>query len=235
VVRPAGELVPSHGAPATEALEGEDELPRRLHRGERGAGQALPWRSCDRRTRVGAGRACCPAGHPAFTRDGQDGVMGPLRYAPARLLGPLVGSSALLSACAAGPHGPVGPSAGPPHPLPRRPGCRSSPTPLCPPCSPSARPTGGSNRWPSRPTGGRNNAAPQSPLTDPDTKDGKAFRAVRVLAGDTATGQPTAEYVYPLEDVASFDPGAKGDQSEIKISPAGLVPAGLLVGPGRAA
>ena len=87
-----------------------------------------------------------------------------------------------------------------------------------PPCSPTARPTGGSNRWPSRPTGGRYNAAPQSPLTDPDTKAGKAFRAVRVLAGDTATGQPTAEYVYLLEDVASFDPVAKGDQSEIKIS-----------------
>ena len=48
--------------------------------------------------------------------------------------------------------------------------------------------------------------------------DRQAFRAVRVLAGDTATGQPTAEYVYLLEDVASFDPVAKGDQSEIKIS-----------------
>jgi len=58
----------------------------------------------------------------------------------------------------------------------------------------------------------------QSPLARPDTKTGKASRAVRVLAVDTATGQPTAEYVYPLEDVTGFDPGAKGDQPEIKIS-----------------
>jgi hypothetical protein len=61
-------------------------------------------------------------------------------------------------------------------------------------------------------------AALQSPLADPDAKTGKASRAVRVLALDTATGRPTAEYVYPLEDVTGFDPGAKGDESEMKIS-----------------
>ena len=61
-------------------------------------------------------------------------------------------------------------------------------------------------------------AALQSPLAQPDTKTGKASRAVRVLAVDTTTARPTAEYVYPLEDVTGFDPGAEGDQSEIKIS-----------------
>ena len=58
----------------------------------------------------------------------------------------------------------------------------------------------------------------QSPLADPDAKSGKTSRAVRVLAVDTATGRPTAEYVYPLEDVAGFDPGAQGDQSQMKVS-----------------
>jgi hypothetical protein len=58
----------------------------------------------------------------------------------------------------------------------------------------------------------------QSPLARPDDAAGKTSRAVRVLAVDTATGRPTAEYVYPLEDVAGFDPGAKGDESAMKIS-----------------
>ena len=60
--------------------------------------------------------------------------------------------------------------------------------------------------------------AVQSPLADPDAKTGKTSRAARVLAVDTATGRPTAEYVYPLEDVAGFDPGAQGDQSQMKVS-----------------
>jgi hypothetical protein len=60
--------------------------------------------------------------------------------------------------------------------------------------------------------------AVQSPLADPDAKSGKTSRAARVLAVDTATGRPTAEYVYPLEDVAGFDPGAQGDQSQMKVS-----------------
>ena len=60
--------------------------------------------------------------------------------------------------------------------------------------------------------------AVQSPLADPDAKTGKTSRAARVLAVNTATGRPTAEYVYPLEDVAGFDPGAQGDQSQMKVS-----------------
>jgi hypothetical protein len=60
--------------------------------------------------------------------------------------------------------------------------------------------------------------AVQSPLANPDAKTGKTSRAVRVLAVTTATGRPTAEYVYPLEDVAGFDPGAQGDQSQMKVS-----------------
>jgi hypothetical protein len=58
----------------------------------------------------------------------------------------------------------------------------------------------------------------QSPLTDPGEIAGKPARAVRMLAVDTANGRATAEFVYPLEDVTGFDPGAKGDQSQMKIS-----------------
>jgi hypothetical protein len=58
----------------------------------------------------------------------------------------------------------------------------------------------------------------QSPLANPDVTAGKPSRAVRVLAVDTANGRATAEFVYPLEDVAGFDPGAKGDQSQMKVS-----------------
>jgi hypothetical protein len=61
-------------------------------------------------------------------------------------------------------------------------------------------------------------AALQSPLADPDENAGQTSRAVRVLAVDTTTGRSTAEYVYPLEDVTAFDPGAKGDQSQMKVS-----------------
>lgn len=58
----------------------------------------------------------------------------------------------------------------------------------------------------------------QSPRTYPDETAGKSSRAVRVLAVDTATERATAEFVYPLEDVTDFDPGAKGDQSKMKVS-----------------
>jgi hypothetical protein len=65
-------------------------------------------------------------------------------------------------------------------------------------------------------------AALQSPLALPGDKAGKKAgsrsRAVRVLALDTASGRPTAEYVYPLQDVAGFDPSADGDESAMKIS-----------------
>ena len=61
-------------------------------------------------------------------------------------------------------------------------------------------------------------AALQSPLGLPNDKQGGNSRAVRVFAFDLNTGQATAEYVYPLEDVNRFDKGADGDQSEMKIS-----------------
>ncbi|GAA5151396.1 esterase-like activity of phytase family protein [Pseudonocardia eucalypti] len=57
-------------------------------------------------------------------------------------------------------------------------------------------------------------AALQSPL-DPPPDEG---REVRLLAFDTRTGQPGAEYRYPLEDVNTFDPSAKGKQNDMKIS-----------------
>jgi Esterase-like activity of phytase len=61
-------------------------------------------------------------------------------------------------------------------------------------------------------------AALQSPLALPDDDAGGRSRTVRLIAFDTATGKASAEYVYPLADVAGFDPGADGDQSEMKIS-----------------
>lgn len=61
-------------------------------------------------------------------------------------------------------------------------------------------------------------AAVQSPLANPDGDAAETSRSVRVLALDTATGEPTAQYVYRMEDVAGFDPAAEGDQSEMKIS-----------------
>jgi hypothetical protein len=61
-------------------------------------------------------------------------------------------------------------------------------------------------------------AAMQSPLALPDEKQGGDSRAVRLLAISSQTGQPTAEYVYPFDDVTRFDAGDKGDQSDMKIS-----------------
>lgn len=58
----------------------------------------------------------------------------------------------------------------------------------------------------------------QSPLALPDETEGGKSRAVRLLAVSTQTGRPTAEYVYPLDDVNAFDPSAKGDESEMKVS-----------------
>ena len=64
-------------------------------------------------------------------------------------------------------------------------------------------------------------AAMQSPLVNPDKDTAAKSRVIRVLALDVATGKPSAEYVYLAEDVAAFDPGAQGDQSEMKISAMG--------------
>jgi len=62
----------------------------------------------------------------------------------------------------------------------------------------------------------------QSPLSNPDHETGEASRSGRILAVNTASGRPVAEYVYALEDAAAFDPGLEdGDQNEVKLS--GLV------------
>lgn len=62
----------------------------------------------------------------------------------------------------------------------------------------------------------------QSPLSNPDEDTGEASRAGRILAVDTATGAPVAEYVYPFEAAAEFDPELDADdQNEMKLS--GLV------------
>jgi len=92
-VRPAGGLVASHG---------------RRGRAHRGAGAG-------RRAVTAAPESvrgsCCPAGHRAFTRDGQDGVMRPLRGGPARLARAArrgLGSAQRLRCRAARPGGTVG-------------------------------------------------------------------------------------------------------------------------------
>lgn len=62
----------------------------------------------------------------------------------------------------------------------------------------------------------------QSPLNNPDQDTGSASRNGRILAIDAATGQPTAEYVYPFEAVSPFDPAQDADdQGQMKLS--GLV------------
>jgi hypothetical protein len=59
----------------------------------------------------------------------------------------------------------------------------------------------------------------QSPLSNPDDQTGDASRSGRILAVDTASGRPVAEYVYALEDAAAFDPALEdSDQSEVKLS-----------------
>jgi hypothetical protein len=61
-------------------------------------------------------------------------------------------------------------------------------------------------------------AVVQSPLSNPDRDAGEASRNGRILAVDTVTGEPSAEYVYRFEDVSEFD---DDDQDEMKLS--GLV------------
>jgi hypothetical protein len=59
----------------------------------------------------------------------------------------------------------------------------------------------------------------QSPLSNPDHETGEASRSGRILAVNTASGRPVAEYVYALEDAAAFDPALEdSDQSEVKLS-----------------
>lgn len=60
--------------------------------------------------------------------------------------------------------------------------------------------------------------AVQSPLQLPDADTGNASRNVRIFRFDTASRKVTGEYVYRFEDVATFDPDADGDPSEMKIS-----------------
>ncbi|GAB3424858.1 esterase-like activity of phytase family protein [Flindersiella endophytica] len=64
----------------------------------------------------------------------------------------------------------------------------------------------------------------QSPLENPDEDTGESSRQLRILAIDARDGRPKAEYVYRMEDVTTFDPGADGDQNEMKVS--GLVALG---------
>jgi Esterase-like activity of phytase len=52
----------------------------------------------------------------------------------------------------------------------------------------------------------------------PSLAAGSVSRSVRLIAFSTQTGQPTAEYVYGMEKVTSFDRSMGGDQSEMKIS-----------------
>ncbi|HTK65670.1 MAG TPA: esterase-like activity of phytase family protein [Pseudonocardia sp.] len=61
-------------------------------------------------------------------------------------------------------------------------------------------------------------AAMQSPLSVPSLAAGNISRSTRLIALDTQTGRPTAEYVYGMEIVNSFDRRVGGDQSEMKIS-----------------
>jgi hypothetical protein len=57
----------------------------------------------------------------------------------------------------------------------------------------------------------------QSPLDNPNKSVRASARATRILAVDTATGQPTGEYAYSMEPFSVFDPGA-ADQTDMKIS-----------------
>jgi Esterase-like activity of phytase len=62
----------------------------------------------------------------------------------------------------------------------------------------------------------------QSPLATSDDENVKRSRNGRILAVDTASGRPVAEYVYRLEPVNEFDPSFKvKDQEEMNLS--GLV------------
>lgn len=59
----------------------------------------------------------------------------------------------------------------------------------------------------------------QSPLANPDDDAGEDSRAGRILAVDSASGEPVAEYVYPFEAAEGFDPSMDdNDQDEMKLS-----------------
>lgn len=69
--------------------------------------------------------------------------------------------------------------------------------------------------------------AVQSPLANPDKATGKASSIARILRVDLRTGQPTGEWAYKMEDVASFDPAA--EQGDMKISALTVLKPGRLL------
>ncbi|WP_206060609.1 esterase-like activity of phytase family protein [Nonomuraea basaltis] len=69
--------------------------------------------------------------------------------------------------------------------------------------------------------------AVQSPLANPDKKTGKASRVARILRVDLRTGQPTGEWAYKMQDVATFDPAA--EQGDMKISALTVLKPGRLL------
>ena len=58
----------------------------------------------------------------------------------------------------------------------------------------------------------------QSPLSNPDKDTGAASRVARILVIDSATGKPTAEYAYEMEDGPTFDTGEGIEQGDMKLS-----------------
>lgn len=60
----------------------------------------------------------------------------------------------------------------------------------------------------------------ERPLSNPDDDTSWVSRHARLLAFDLATEQVVAEYVYPLDDPATFDPEAMEEPDEIKLSAA---------------
>ncbi len=60
----------------------------------------------------------------------------------------------------------------------------------------------------------------ERPLSNPDGDTGWVSRHARILAFDLATEQVVAEYVYRLDDPATFDPEATDEPDEIKLSAA---------------
>jgi hypothetical protein len=68
------------------------------------------------------------------------------------------------------------------------------------------------------PDGGTLYASMQSPLGVPSAAAAAGSRAARLFAFSPETGKATAEYVYPLENVNTFDRSQGGDQTEMSIS-----------------
>jgi hypothetical protein len=66
-------------------------------------------------------------------------------------------------------------------------------------------------------------AALQSPLDDPDGKCHRPSRAGRILVFDVGSERPVAEYAYPFDDVAEFDPKHKKDLKQDDLGLAGVV------------